>query len=228
MGLRGWLNKVTGVTQAKRQFARATGVPTTRSGFRRKFFPRNPALGCVGSVLAMVLLSGMAVVAMCGVFGAMLGVVRPTQVTATGESPSRQNSGPTSRSTSANTSARPTELTDPPATLTHSRATSPQPTPTGQSRPTTTGPTGSKPTGQKVTLMPEKNAPIPIATSPYVLGEVAKNPDTRERWEKAGAFRTLSEATVVEVLKRDAKFTKVRHAGEEWFVQTSSLPDEKK
>jgi hypothetical protein len=35
MGKR-WWNKVTGVTKAKRKFARATGIPTTRSGRRAK------------------------------------------------------------------------------------------------------------------------------------------------------------------------------------------------
>jgi hypothetical protein len=35
MGKR-WWNKVTGVTKAKRKFARATGIPMTRSGRQAK------------------------------------------------------------------------------------------------------------------------------------------------------------------------------------------------
>jgi hypothetical protein len=35
MGKR-WWNKVTGITKAKRKFARATGIPTTRSGRQAK------------------------------------------------------------------------------------------------------------------------------------------------------------------------------------------------
>ena len=35
MGKR-WWNKVTGITKAKRKLARATGIPTTRSGRRAK------------------------------------------------------------------------------------------------------------------------------------------------------------------------------------------------
>ena len=35
MGKR-WWNKVTGITKAKRDFARATGIPTTRSGRQAK------------------------------------------------------------------------------------------------------------------------------------------------------------------------------------------------
>ncbi len=94
--------------------------------------------------------------------------------------------------------------------------------------PTKVAPTTGKQTIVSVTLTPTKNAPIPIATSPYVLGEVTKNPDTRERWAKTGVYRTLTEATEVEVLKRDTMFTKVRYAGGEWFIPTSSLTDDKK
>lgn len=55
MGKR-WINKVLGVTKAKRAVAKATGVPTTRGGRRAKF-------GCsvlwvaltLGGLLALVL-----------------------------------------------------------------------------------------------------------------------------------------------------------------------------
>lgn len=41
------LNKLLGVTKAKRDFARATGIPTTRSGRKRKLQREmNKAIGC--------------------------------------------------------------------------------------------------------------------------------------------------------------------------------------
>lgn len=42
MGKR-WINKVTGVTRAKRKFAKVTGIPTTTSGRRAK---AGKMLGC--------------------------------------------------------------------------------------------------------------------------------------------------------------------------------------
>lgn len=45
-----WWNKVTGVTKAKRKIAKATGIPTTRSGRQRKV---GRMLGCSVLIFAL-------------------------------------------------------------------------------------------------------------------------------------------------------------------------------
>jgi hypothetical protein len=61
MGKR-WWNKVTGITKAKRRFAKATGIPTTRSGRRAKV---GRMMGCSVLLFAIGLSgAGLAVVAL--------------------------------------------------------------------------------------------------------------------------------------------------------------------
>jgi hypothetical protein len=50
------MNRALGITQAKQRFARATGIPTTRSGRQRKMGSMMGCGGCLIQILAIVLL----------------------------------------------------------------------------------------------------------------------------------------------------------------------------
>ncbi len=59
------LKRMTGVTSAKRKIAKATGIPTTRSGRRAKFSTQRQikkASGCCVSVLFLISLFAFVVV----------------------------------------------------------------------------------------------------------------------------------------------------------------------
>lgn len=57
MGKR-WWNKVTGITKAKRRIAKATGVPTTRSGRRAK---AGRMMGCSALIYGVGIFSWLVV-----------------------------------------------------------------------------------------------------------------------------------------------------------------------
>ena len=56
--------RAIGVTSAKRSFARATGIPTTRSGRRAK---AGRMMGCLISVIAVIAIVSMLVIMLCSV-----------------------------------------------------------------------------------------------------------------------------------------------------------------
>ena len=55
------MNRALGITQAKQRFARATGIPTTRSGRQRKAARMMGCGGCLIQILAIVLLLSFAI-----------------------------------------------------------------------------------------------------------------------------------------------------------------------
>jgi len=57
------LNRALGVTNAKRKIARATGIPTTRSGRQRKAARLMGCGGCLMELAGMALLISIAVMA---------------------------------------------------------------------------------------------------------------------------------------------------------------------